>query len=99
MPPLWFSNVDGLVLFLAIVGGSQCFDQVCAWEGCLHMWFVVIVKVFQSYIFMICLDPMNNYTCEHFQVFSNAVENNSTTHPRLGYWPQQWYGNIFFSYG
>jgi hypothetical protein len=47
--------------------------------------FVVVVKVFQSYLFMIYLNPMNNYTGEHFQVFSNVVENNSTTHPRLGY--------------
>jgi hypothetical protein len=47
--------------------------------------FVVIVKVCQSYLFMVYLDPMNNYTREHFQVFSYVVENNSTTHPRLGY--------------
>jgi hypothetical protein len=47
--------------------------------------FVVIVKVFQSYLFMMYLDPINNHTHEHFQVFSNVVENNSTTHPRLGY--------------
>jgi hypothetical protein len=47
--------------------------------------FVVIVKVCQSHLFMMYLDPMNNYTSEHFQVFSNVVENNSTTPKRLGY--------------
>jgi hypothetical protein len=61
--------------------------------------FVVIVKVCQSYLFMMYLDPMNNYTREHFQVFSNVVEINSTSHPRLGYWPQHSYGNFCFSYG
>jgi hypothetical protein len=30
-------HVVGLVLFVAIVGGSECLNQICAKEGCFHL--------------------------------------------------------------
>ncbi len=35
---LWSSHVVGFVLLATIVGNSECFNQICAKEGCFHLW-------------------------------------------------------------
>jgi len=38
-----------------------------------------MVKICQANIFMMYFDPFTNYQHEHFQVFCDIVDNNSTT--------------------
>jgi hypothetical protein len=35
---LWHSHIISLVLFVAIVGGTQCFDQIYLRKGCFCLW-------------------------------------------------------------
>ncbi len=41
--------------------------------------FVATIKICQTNLYMMFSDPSNNYQHEHFQVFSNVVENNYST--------------------
>jgi hypothetical protein len=48
---LWYSHILGLVLFTTIVGGNQCFDQICLKKECLHLWFCGNCKILSSWYF------------------------------------------------
>jgi hypothetical protein len=38
-----------------------------------------LVKIYQVDLYMMYLDPSTNYQHDHFEVFSDVVENSSTT--------------------
>ncbi len=50
-PFLWYSHILGLVLFTTIVGGNQCFYQICLKKGCFHLWFCGNCKTLSSWYF------------------------------------------------
>jgi hypothetical protein len=41
--------------------------------------FVATINIYQINLYMMYLDPSGIYQCEHFQVFSDVVENSSDT--------------------
>jgi hypothetical protein len=84
-PFLWHSHIICLVLFIAIVGGTQCFDQIYLRKGCLCLWFCDNRKICRVDLFMMYFDPTIGYQHEHFQVFCDVVDNNFATIPKLGY--------------
>ncbi len=40
--------------------------------------FVATIEIYQVYLYMMYSNPSNNYQHDHFQVFSDVVENSST---------------------
>jgi hypothetical protein len=52
---LWHSHIISLVLFVAIVGGTQCFDQIYLRKGCLCLWFCDNRKIFVELISSWCI--------------------------------------------
>jgi hypothetical protein len=73
-PPLWYSHVVGFILFATIVRSSACLNQICT-KDIFICDFVAAVKICQADLYMMYSNPSSNYQHEHFQVFSNVVEN------------------------
>jgi len=48
-------------------------------EGTFICDFVMVVKIYKSYIYMMYSNPSSNYQHEHFEMFSDTVENNFAT--------------------
>jgi len=64
-------------LFVTIVVSSDVLIKYAQGRDVFICEFVATINICQTNLYMMYLDPSGNYQHEHFQVFSDVVENSA----------------------